>query len=189
MLQLLHYSNQSCSKQPCNYNELVTARECRAVWEIWVGLVLYFSYSTPLLLHYSNQSCSKPLRNFLLRLQWISGCLSWTHPCIHMHTEAGTLELNHIVYTYYQSIEHTLMASVYLSFLSDKQPEIHCMMLINGYFLCLHIQFQILLNTVNGDLSEWHITILSDTKHNGMHLIRSEYGTILHEVLSVSPIS
>jgi hypothetical protein len=27
---------------------------------------------------------------------------------------------------YYQSIEHSLMASVYLSFLSDKQPEIHC---------------------------------------------------------------
>jgi hypothetical protein len=49
-----------------------------------------------------------------------------------MHTQkpysGGTIELNHIVYnyTYYQSIEHALMASVYLSFLFDKQPEIHC---------------------------------------------------------------
>jgi hypothetical protein len=32
----------------------------------------------------------------------------------------------HSGYIYYQSIEHSLMASVYLSFLSDKQPEIHC---------------------------------------------------------------
>jgi hypothetical protein len=37
-----------------------------------------------------------------------------------------TSNLKFTVYTYYQSIEHSLMASVYLSFLSDKQPEIHC---------------------------------------------------------------
>jgi hypothetical protein len=39
-----------------------------------------------------------------------------------MHTQKPcTIELNHIVY-----MPTTLMASVYLSFLPDKQPEIHC---------------------------------------------------------------
>ena len=50
-----------------------------------------------------------------------------------MHTQkpcsGGTIELNHIVYISTTNPLNTLMASVYLSFLSDKQPEIHSMSL------------------------------------------------------------
>ena len=44
-----------------------------------------------------------------------------------MHTQkpcsGGTIELNHIVYISTTNPLNSLMASVYLSFLSDKQPE------------------------------------------------------------------
>jgi hypothetical protein len=38
----------------------------------------------------------------------------------------GTIELNHTMYISTTNPLKTLMASVYLSLISDKQPEFHC---------------------------------------------------------------
>ena len=70
-------------------------------------------------LHMDNQLAKHCTVNF--RLLVMDTSMHTQKPC-----SGGTIELNHIVYISTTNPLTLSLASVYLSFLSDKQPEIHC---------------------------------------------------------------